>query len=174
MAGSLNKVTLIGRVGKDPEIRTAGSTDVASFSLATSETWKDKRSGERKEKTEWHNIVVWPEGTVNFISEHVEKGDLLYVEGQLQTREYDDKEGVKRRTTEIVVQGFGGSVQLLGKKGEGKGEGRGEDDRGSRSSDRGSRSSDRGSSASDRGSRSSDRGSNRSRETADLDDDIPF
>lgn len=110
---SINKVILLGRVGKDPEIRSAGDVYVANFSVATSETWKDKRSGERKERTEWHNIVVWNEATINFIEQYVKKGDQVYIEGQLQTRSWEEKDtGATRYTTEVVVPAFGGKVEL--------------------------------------------------------------
>ena len=167
MAGSVNKVILVGRVGRDPEIRSVGSgSRVANIRLATSETWKDKRSGEKKERTEWHSVVVWNEPTVNFIEQYVGKGDQLYVEGQLQTRKWEDQNGVEKYSTEIVVQGFGGNVLLLQSK---DGGGRGDDeDRGSRRSrddDRGGRSTER---------RPEPASSGESKFDNDLDDDIPF
>jgi single-strand DNA-binding protein len=134
MAQSLNKVQLIGRVGKDPEIRnTSNGNACANFSVATSESWKDKRSGEKKEKTEWHNVVVWNEGTVKFIEDYVHKGDLVYVEGQMQTRKWEDKDGNDRYSTEVVVQAFGGAVSLLHSK-DGGNDREDRDDRGSRDS----------------------------------------
>ena len=118
MAGSINKVILIGNVGKKPEIRrTTAGDPVASFSLATTENWNDRNSGERKEKTEWHNIVVFNKGLVKVIENYVEKGTKLYIEGQLQTRKWQDKDGNDRYTTEIVLQAYRGEFQILSSKG---------------------------------------------------------
>ena len=114
MAGSLNRVTLVGNCGKDPEIRsTQSGAKVASFSVATSESWKDKTTGEKKERTEWHNIVVWGDALVGVIEKYVSKGSKLMVEGQMQTRKWE-KDGVDRYSTEVVVQGFDGRLLLLG------------------------------------------------------------
>lgn len=114
MANSINKVTLIGNVGKDPEIRTTqDGKEIASITLATSESWKDKMSGERKEKTEWHRIVVFADGLVNIIKNYVKKGSKLYIEGSLQTRKWVDNSGVERYTTEIALQGFGAVLLML-------------------------------------------------------------
>lgn len=119
MAGSLNRVQLIGNVGADPEIRSVASgSKVANFRIATSETWKDKNTGEKKERTEWHSIVVWNDGLVGVIEKYVKKGSKVMVEGQLQTRKWE-KDGVDRYTTEVVLQGFGGSLLLLGDGGGG-------------------------------------------------------
>src|SRR6202043_4012483 len=110
---SLNKVTLIGRLGKDPEVKnlTNGSA-VANFSVATSEKGKDKRSGEMQEKTEWHNIVVWNEKTIEFIEKYLNKGDMVYVEGKIQTRKWEDSDGKDRYSTEIVIPQFAGIEAL--------------------------------------------------------------
>ena len=117
MAGSLNKVTLIGNLGKDPEIRsTSDGREIASFSIATSENWKDKITGEKKEKTEWHRIVVFKEGLVGVIKNYVKKGSKLYIEGQLQTRKWVDNTGQDKYSTEIVLQGFNSSLLLLDSK----------------------------------------------------------
>lgn len=116
MAGSLNRATLIGHVGKDPEIRSVNSGKVANFSVATSETWRDKNSGEKKESTQWHSIVVWNENLVKIIEQYVKKGDKIMVEGQIQTRKWTDKDGNDRYTTEIVLSGFNGSILLLSNK----------------------------------------------------------
>lgn len=103
MGTSVNKVILVGRLGKNPEVRsTSGGQSVANFSLATDESYKD-RSGERQKKTEWHNVVVWGKAVDNFVSKYLKKGDLVYIEGKLQTRSWDDKEGNKKYTTEINV-----------------------------------------------------------------------
>lgn len=116
MAGSLNKAMLIGNLGADPEIRnTKAGKSVASFRIATSESWKDKESGERKETTEWHNVVVFNEGLAKVIGQYGKKGMKVYVEGQLQTQKWKDKEGVDRYTTNIVLQGFGAAFTFLDK-----------------------------------------------------------
>lgn len=112
----LNKVSLIGRVGKEPEIRAMqNGNSVASFSIACSEKWKDK-DGERKEKTEWFNVVVFSDGLVNVIKSYVKKGSQLYLEGKLQTRKWQDKDGNDKYTTEVVLQGFDAKLILLDKK----------------------------------------------------------
>ena len=114
---SLNKVTLIGNVGNDPEIRTTQSgSKIANFSLATSESWKDKVSGERKTKTEWHKIVIFSENLVKVIENYIKKGSKLYIEGALQTRKWQDKDGVEKYTTEIVLQGYNCRLDMLDKK----------------------------------------------------------
>jgi len=113
---SLNKVSLIGSVGKDPEIRsTQDGKEIASFSLATTESWKDKNTGEKKDKTEWHRIVVFG-ALAGIVKNYVKKGSKLYVEGQLKTREWTDKDGIKKYTTEIVLQGFNSNLQMLAGK----------------------------------------------------------
>jgi single-strand DNA-binding protein len=118
MAGSLNKVTLIGHVGKDPEIKTmANGARGAFFSLATSESWKSKQSGERKEKTEWHRISVWNDGLIGVIERFVKKGSKLYLEGSLETRKWNDQAGVEKYSTEIVIKQFRGEIVLLDSKG---------------------------------------------------------
>tara|TARA_B100001142_G_scaffold327332_1_gene384718 strand:- start:1220 stop:1645 length:426 start_codon:yes stop_codon:yes gene_type:complete len=120
MSGSLNKVMLIGRLGADPEIKeTSNGGRFATFSIATSETWKDKNSGEKKEKTEWSKIVVFNEGLVPVIQQYVTKGSNVFVEGKLSTRQYTDKEGVEKYTTEVVLQGFNSTFKMLDSKSEG-------------------------------------------------------
>lgn len=111
---SLNKVQLIGNLGNDPDIINEGK--IAKFSLATSESWNDKTSGEKMTKTEWHNIVVYNEGLVGVIQQYVKKGSKVYVEGQLQTRKWEDKDGATRYTTEVVLQGFNSTLTMLGEK----------------------------------------------------------
>jgi single-strand DNA-binding protein len=124
MAGSVNKVILIGNLGKDPEVRRLNSGDqVVNFTLATSENWRDKNSGERKEKTEWHNVVIFNENLGKVVEQYCKKGSKVYVEGQLQTRKWQDKDGNDRYTTEIVLQRFRGELTLLDSRGGG-GEGR--------------------------------------------------
>lgn len=111
---SINKVILVGNVGQDPEIRSiADGREVANFSLATSESWKDKNSGERREKTEWHRVVVFSQGLVNILKSYVKKGTKLYIEGSLQTRKWTDNQGVEKFTTEVVLQNFNSSLQIL-------------------------------------------------------------
>ena len=111
---TVNKVILIGNVGADPEIRSTNmGKEIANIRLATSESWKDKATGERKEKTEWHTVVIFNEGLVNVVKMYVAKGSKLYIEGKLQTRKWQDKDGNDRYSTEIVLQGFGGVLQML-------------------------------------------------------------
>lgn len=111
---SINKVILVGNVGQEPEIRsTQDGKEIANFSLATSESWKDKNSGEKREKTEWHRVVVFSQGLVGVIKNYVKKGSKLYIEGSLQTRKWTDSQGVDKYTTEIVLQNYGSSMQIL-------------------------------------------------------------
>lgn len=117
MSGSVNRVTLIGRVGRDPEIRsTQDGTKVANLSIATSDTWKDKNSGERRERTEWHRIVVFNERLVEVAEKYLRKGSKLYLEGSLQTRKWTDSSGAEKYTTEIVLQKYKGEIVLLDTK----------------------------------------------------------
>ena len=117
MAGSVNKVILVGNLGKDPEVRhTQDGKAIVSFSIATTESWRDKSSGERKEKTEWHRIVVFNEGIAKVAEQYLKKGSSVYIEGQLQTRKWADKDGVEKYTTEIVLQNYGGTLTMLGSK----------------------------------------------------------
>ena len=116
MAGSLNKVLLIGRLGADPEIKEmVNGKSVARLSLATSQSWKDKNTGEKKEKTEWHRIVVFNEGLVNVVKQYLKKGAQIYVEGQISTRKWkDEKSGQDKYSTEVVIQGYNSSLTMLG------------------------------------------------------------
>ena len=118
MAGSLNKVLLIGRLGADPEIKQmVNGKSVARLSLATSQSWKDKNTGEKKEKTEWHRVVIFNEGLVNVVQQYVKKGTQVYIEGQLTTRKWkDEKSGMDRYSTEIVLQGFNSAFKILSSK----------------------------------------------------------
>ena len=120
MAGSLNKVLLIGRLGADPEIKQmVNGKNVARLSLATSNTWKDKNTGEKKEKTEWHRVVIFNEGLVNVVQQYLKKGSQVYIEGQLSTRKWrDEQSGVDKYSTEVVIQGFNSSLTMLGGKNE--------------------------------------------------------
>ena len=121
MAGSLNKVLLIGRLGADPEIKQmVNGKNVARLSLATSQTWKDKNTGEKKEKTEWHRIVVFNEGLVNVVQQYLKKGAQVYIEGQLSTRKWkDEQSGQDKYSTEIIIQGYNSSLTMLGGGGRG-------------------------------------------------------
>ncbi|WP_395477088.1 single-stranded DNA-binding protein [Rickettsia endosymbiont of Pantilius tunicatus] len=117
MAGSLNKVTLLGNLGRDPEIRTTGEgKEIANLSLATTDIWKDRVTGEKKEKTEWHRVVIFNEGLVSVVKSYVKKGSKLYIEGSLQTRKWNDNSGQEKYTTEIVLQNFNSQLILLDSK----------------------------------------------------------
>jgi len=119
MSGSVNKVILVGNVGKDPEVRTTqDGTKIVNFTLATSEHWKDKSSGERRERTEWHRVVVFNENLARIAEQYLRKGSSVYIEGALQTRKWTDQQGQDKYTTEVVLQRFRGEMTLLGGKGE--------------------------------------------------------
>jgi len=116
MAGSVNKVILVGNLGADPEIRrTQDGKPIANLRVATSETWRDKASGERKEKTEWHRVVVFNEGLCKVVEQYMQKGQKLYIEGALQTRKWTDQQGVEKYSTEVVLNGYGGVLTMLDK-----------------------------------------------------------
>jgi len=126
MAGSLNKVTLIGNLGNDPEIRSMNNGGkVATLSVATTESWKDKNSGEKREKTEWHRVVIFGDGLVRVAENYLKKGSKIYIEGSLQTRKWQDRDGNDKYTTEVVLQGFGGTLIMLDSRGSGGGGGGG-------------------------------------------------
>lgn len=168
MAGSLNKVCLIGRLGGDPEIRrTQGGNPVASFSLATSESWRDRNSGERREKTEWHKVVIWNEGLCKVAENYLKKGASVYIEGQLQTRKWQDQNGNDRYSTEVVLQGFRAMLTMLDGREDGGGRSDRRDDGGRDRSSHGDR---------DGGRRSSSQSHSQSSSGYDpgMDDDIPF
>lgn len=114
MAGSINKVILVGNLGRDPEIRTTqDGREIANLVLATSDSWKDKNTGEKREKTEWHRIVIFNEGLINVTKNYLHKGSKIYIEGSLQTRKWVDNSGAEKYTTEIVIQGFNGNLTIL-------------------------------------------------------------
>jgi single-strand DNA-binding protein len=125
MAGSVNKVILVGNLGKDPEVRRMTSGDaVVNLSIATSESWRDKASGERKEKTEWHRVVIFNKNLAEIAEKYLRKGAKVYVEGQLQTRKWTDKDGAEKYSTEVVLQNFRGELTMLdGRSGGGEGGG---------------------------------------------------
>ena len=128
MAGSVNKVILVGNLGKDPEIRrTQDGRPIANLSVATSDSWRDKATGERKEKTEWHRVVIFNEGLCKIAEQYLKKGSKVYLEGQLQTRKYTDKEGVEKYSTEVVLQNFNSTLTMLDTRGGGGGGGGGAD-----------------------------------------------
>lgn len=159
MAGSVNKVILIGNLGKDPEVRSLNSGDkVVNLSIATSETWRDKATGERKEKTEWHRVVIFNEQLAKVAEQYLKKGSTVYVEGQLQTRKWTDNAGVEKYSTEIVLQKFRGELTMLGGRGDGGGASSGGGYGGGERSSGGARSG----------------GGGRGDFAADLDDEIPF
>jgi single-strand DNA-binding protein len=170
MAGSVNKVILIGNLGTDPEIRhTQDGRAICNLSLATSESWRDKQSGERKERTEWHRVVIYNESLCKVAQQYLKKGSKVYLEGQLQTRKWQDNSGQDRYTTEVVLQNFSGQLTMLdGRNGaSGFNEGGGDYDMGSSAGSSGSRGSP--SAARDRSSS----GASKSFEK-ELDDEIPF
>ncbi|WP_458790581.1 single-stranded DNA-binding protein [Yoonia sp. MH D7] len=125
MAGSVNKVILIGNLGRDPEVRTFGNGGkVCNLRIATSENWKDKSTGERREKTEWHSVAIFNDGLVRIAEQYLKKGSKVYIEGALQTRKYQAQDGTDRYSTEVVLQGFGGTLTMLdGRDGGGQGGG---------------------------------------------------
>lgn len=177
MAGSVNKVILVGNLGRDPEVRRLGSGEpVVNLRIATSETWRDKQSGERKEKTEWHSVVIFNENLAKVAEQYLKKGSKVYIEGQLQTRKWQDQSGVEKYTTEIVLQRFRGELTILDSRGQGGsdeyGEGGGsvEDRSGGGSF---GRSSPMGGGGGSRQPAMSSGGGGRSSSTH-LDDDIPF
>ena len=153
MAGSVNKVILIGNLGRDPEVRSfQNGGKVCNLRIATSENWKDKNTGERREKTEWHTVAIFNEGLVRIAEQYLKKGSKVYIEGQLQTRKWQDQSGADRYSTEVVLQGFGGTLTMLdGRDGGGSGGG--------------------GGGGYDSGPSGGDYGGGGSR---DLDDEIPF
>ena len=126
MAGSVNKVILVGNLGADPEIRrTQDGRPVGNLRIATSDSWRDKTSGERRERTEWHRVVIFSEGLCKIAEQYLRKGSKVYIEGQLQTREWEDQSGQKRYTTEVVLQGFNATLTMLDGRSEGGGGGGG-------------------------------------------------
>jgi len=126
MAGSVNKVILVGNLGRDPEVRSfANGGKVCNLRIATSETWRDRNSGERKERTEWHSVAIFNENLAKIAEQYLRKGSTVYIEGQLETRKWTDQQGQERYTTEVVLRPFRGELTLLGGRGEGGGSGGG-------------------------------------------------
>ncbi len=163
MAGSVNKVILIGNLGADPEIRhTQDGRPIANLSIATSESWRDRNTGERKEKTEWHRVVIFSEGLAKIVEQYLKKGSKVYIEGQLQTRKWTDQSGNDKYSTEVVLSGFNGTLTMLDSRsggGDGGGSSGGGGDFGG---------------GYDSGSSGGGGGGNFGRGGGDLDDEIPF
>jgi single-strand DNA-binding protein len=163
MAGSVNKVILVGNLGADPEVRTLPSGNkVVNLSVATSDNWRDKNTGERKEKTEWHRVVIFSEGLAKVAEQYLKKGAKVYIEGQLQTRKWTDQAGVEKYSTEVVLQGFNSNLTMLEGRSGGAGGGGGFSDE--PSNDFGSPAPRRAVAAAGGGGRGN----------SDMDDDIPF
>lgn len=160
MAGSVNKVILVGNLGKDPEVRRLSSGEpVVNLRVATSENWRDKQSGERREKTEWHSVVIFNENLAKVAEQYLKKGSKVYIEGQLQTRKWTDQQGQEKYTTEVVLQRYRGELTMLDGKGEGGGRSYDDDSGGSFTSKAGGKRVAEGP---------------RESFNADLDDEIPF
>ena len=158
MAGSVNKVIIIGNLGRDPEVRTfQNGGKVCNLRIATSETWKDRNTGERRERTEWHSVAIFSEGLVRVAEQYLRKGSKVYIEGKLQTRKWQDQSGQDRYSTEIVLQGFDGTLVMLDGRSEGGDSG---------GQDQGRRGPDHGV--------DQDGGTPASRPSHDMDDEIPF
>jgi len=165
MAGSVNKVILIGNLGRDPEVRTfQDGGKLCNLRIATSETWKDRNTGERRERTEWHNVTLRGDGLVRVAEQYLRKGSKVYVEGQLQTRKWQDQSGQDRYSTDVVVAGLGGVLTMLDGRGEGGGGGGGNYGGGGYGGDR-----DPGHGGGDYGG-----GAPAGRPSGDMDDEIPF
>lgn len=174
MAGSVNKVILIGNLGRDPEVRSfQNGGKVCNLRIATSENWKDRNTGERKERTEWHSVAIFQEGLVRIAEQYLRKGSKVYIEGQLQTRKWQDQSGQDRYSTEVVLQGFGGTLTMLDGRSEGGGGGGGNFGGGGGDTmgyDSGPADSGYGGSSSGGGGG----GSSSPTPSRDLDDEIPF
>ncbi len=161
MSGSVNKVILVGNLGADPDVRhMQDGRPVVNLSIATSETWKDRSTGERRERTEWHRVVIFSEGLARVAEQYLRKGSMVYIEGQLQTRKWQDKNGIDKYTTEIVLQGFNSTLTMLGSRGGGgMRDNAGDFDAGN---------------SPDSGSAPSGGGQERASVATDMDDEIPF
>jgi len=165
MAGSINKVTLVGNLGRDPEVRaTQDGSKIVNLSLATSERWKDRNTGEQRERTEWHRVVIFNENLGRIAEQYLRKGSTCYIEGQLQTRKWTDQQGAEKYTTEVVLQRYRGELTLLGGRGDSP----------MADSGFGSDQNSYGSSSSDTARSSGASTPPPMRESSDLDDDIPF
>jgi single-strand DNA-binding protein len=178
MAGSVNKVILVGNLGRDPEVRRLSNGEpVVNLRIATSETWKDKGTGERKEKTEWHSVVIFNENLGRVAEQYLKKGSKVYIEGQLQTRKWQDQSGVEKYSTEVVLQRFRGELTILDSRGGGGASEYGDEEQGqiARGGDFGrSPSQDRRPAPSSGGGNSAGGNSGGGSRYSDIDDDIPF
>lgn len=164
MAGSVNKVIIIGNLGRDPEVRQfQNGGKVCNLRIATSETWKDRTTGERKERTEWHSVAIFQEGLVRIAEQYLRKGSKVYIEGKLQTRKWQDQSGNDRYSTEVVLQGFDGVLTMLDGRGENSGGGGGYDNGGSQ-----------GGGYSDGGNSGGSQGGSGGGSSSMDDDEIPF
>ncbi len=173
MAGSVNKVILIGNLGRDPEVRNfPNGGKVVNLRIATSETWRDKQTGERKERTEWHSVAIFNEGIAKVAEQYLRKGSTVYIEGQLETRKWQDQSGADRYSTEVVLRPYAGNMTLLGGRGEGGGSGGGggQDDRGGYDDYGSSAGAGVSGGGASRGGDRAPSGGGRS----DIDDEIPF
>lgn len=174
MAGSVNKVILVGNLGRDPEVRTMNDgSPVVNLSIATSETWRDRQSGERKERTEWHRVVIFNENLAKVAQQYLKKGSTVYIEGQLQTRKWTDQQGVEKYTTEVVLQRFRGELTMLGGRGDSSGGGFGDNDQSGYGDDYGG-SQGGGFGGGQGGGRGGNQGGGFGGGRSDLDDEIPF
>lgn len=166
MAGSVNKVIIVGNLGRDPEVRSfPNGGKVVNLRIATSESWKDKTSGERKERTEWHSVAIFNEGLAKIAEQYLKKGSTVYIEGQLETRKWQDQSGADRYSTEVVLRPYNGSLTLLGGKRDGDGDQQGGGDEG-----RG----DRSQAGSSSGASGPAGGNTQGGGNNDVDDEIPF
>jgi single-strand DNA-binding protein len=178
MAGSVNKVILIGNLGRDPEVRTfQNGSKVCNLRIATSENWKDRSTGERRERTEWHSVAIFTEGLVRVAEQFLRKGSKVYIEGKLQTRKWQDQSGNDRYSTEVVLQGFDGTLTMLDGRGEGGGQGGGDYGGGQGGGDYGGGQQDTYGGGNQGGYGSGNQGGNQGGAPSgghEMDDDIPF
>jgi single-strand DNA-binding protein len=179
MAGSVNKVILVGNLGRDPEVRTMNDgSPVVNLSIATSETWRDRQSGERKERTEWHRVVIFNENLAKVAQQYLKKGSTVYIEGQLQTRKWTDQQGAEKYTTEVVLQRFRGELTMLGGRGDSSGGGFGDNDQSGYGDDYGGGQGGGFGGGQGGGGRGGNQGGNQGGGfgggRSDLDDEIPF
>ena len=172
MAGSLNKVMIIGNLGRDPEVRSfQNGGKVCNLSIATSETWKDKNTGERREKTEWHSVAIFQEGLVRVAEQYLKKGSTVYIEGKLQTRKWQDQSGADKYSTEIVLQGFDGVMTMIGGRSDGGSVSGGGYSNADQGSSYGGSNNGSGYGGADQ---AGDQSGGQSGGTSDMDDEIPF
>ena len=171
MAGSVNKVILIGNLGADPEVRNfQNGGKVCNLRIATSETWKDRNTGERRERTEWHSVAIFQEGLVRIAEQYLHKGSKVYIEGKLQTRKWQDQSGQDRYSTEVVLQGFDGTLTML----DGRGEGGGQSGGGNQGGGYGGGSGSYGGNDGGYGGGNQSGGNSGGSGPSDMDDEIPF